>query len=148
MGNFFMIATVLKMVTNFNFFIQQSMPPETLVCDTTPSTWSAVLSSYIICKWICKCEVAVVQYVVCRLIRRKSLGSYPRSIMKKMKYENYFFGTFLSQQISGKNFEKKFLKSLSFEVSVKLQVPLLAYKINAHNMSGVRSQPVILTERL
>ena len=43
---------------------------------------------------------------------------------------------------------KMFLKNLLFGVDVKLKVPPLTYKINAHNMSGVRSQAVILTEGL
>ena len=43
---------------------------------------------------------------------------------------------------------KKFLKDLSFEIGVKLQVPPLTYKINTHNMSGVSSSAVILTEGL
>ena len=52
-----------------------------------------------------------------------------------------------SQQISGKNSESKwkiamksFSKNLSFEVDFKLQVPPLMYKINTHNISGVRNE--------
>ena len=37
---------------------------------------------------------------------------------------------------------------MSFGVDVKLSVPKLTYKINAYNMSGVRSKVVILTEGL
>ena len=33
---------------------------------------------------------------------------------------------------------KKLLKNLSFGVDFELQVPLLMYKIKAHNISGVR----------
>ena len=35
---------------------------------------------------------------------------------------------------------KYFLKNLSFGVDGKLYFPPLTYKINAHNMSGVRSK--------
>ena len=58
-----------------------------------------------------------------------------------------------AQQISGKNSESNkpvmfscFSKNLSYGIDVKLQVPPLIYKINAYNMSGVRSQAIILTE--
>ena len=51
-------------------------------------------------------DVAVVQYVVCWLIRRKSLGSYPRSVIKKKKKKNiYFFGDFLSADFWQKHWE-------------------------------------------
>ena len=43
---------------------------------------------------------------------------------------------------------KKFLKNLSFGVDIELQVPPFTYKIKAHNMSGVRSQAIILTDGL
>ena len=51
-----------------------------------------------------------------------------------------------SQQISGKNSEsklkhcnEKFSKNLSFGVDFKLKVPPLMYKINTHNISGMRN---------
>ena len=34
---------------------------------------------------------------------------------------------------------KNFLENMSFRVDVKLKVSALTYKINTHNMSGVRS---------
>ena len=49
------------------------------------------------------------------------------------------------QQSSGKNFKRKkncyekLLKNKSFRVDFTLKVPPLMYKINAHNLSGVRS---------
>ena len=43
---------------------------------------------------------------------------------------------------------KSFSKNLSFGVDFKLQVPPLMYKINTHNLSGVRSKAVILNEGL
>ena len=72
----------------------------------------------------------------------------------KMKYKKIFLrrlplSRFLAKTLRvNKTAMKKFLKTLSFGVDVKLQVPPLTYKINAHNMSGVRSQAVILTEGL
>ena len=60
-----------------------------------------------------------------------------------------------SQQISSKNSESKqkiamksFYKNLSFGDDLKLQVRPFTYKINAHNMSDVCSQAVILIEGL
>ena len=56
-----------------------------------------------------------------------------------MKYEKYFLGDFLSADFWQKTLRvnksamKKFLKNLSFEVDIKLLVPPLTYKINAHN---------------
>ena len=59
-----------------------------------------------------------------------------------------------SQQISGKNSQINkpaminFLKNLSLGVDVKVLVAPLTYKINAFNMTGVRSLAVILTKGL
>ena len=39
---------------------------------------------------------------------------------------------------------QRFLKNPSFRVDVKLQISSLTYKINAYNMSGVRSYAVIV----
>ena len=44
---------------------------------------------------------------VCWLIRRKNQGSSPRPDIKT-KYLKYFFGDFLSQQISAKNSENEY----------------------------------------
>ena len=43
---------------------------------------------------------------------------------------------------------KKFPKNMSHGADVKLQAPPLTYKINAHNMYGVRSWEVIMTGQL
>ena len=45
--------------------------------------------------WLNSNEVAIVQWVACWLIRRKSPGSSPRP-NNKIKYEKYFFGDILS----------------------------------------------------
>ena len=74
----------------------------------------------------------------------KTQGSSPRPDIKT-KYEKYFFGDFLPlsrflaktlkvNKISMKNFS-----NLSFGVDFELQVPPLMYRINAHNISGVRN---------
>ena len=51
-------------------------------------------------------EVAVAEYVVYRLIRRKSLGSYPRVSHQKCNMKNISAAT-SSQQISGENSKSK-----------------------------------------
>ena len=51
-------------------------------------------------------EVAVVQQVVCWLIRCKARVRIPGQ-SSKTKYEKYYFGDFLSQQICGKNSKNK-----------------------------------------
>ena len=83
---------------------------------------------------------------VCWLIRRLSQGSSPRPNIKT-KYKKYFFSAISFQQISGKNSVKvnkiamkSFSKNISLGVDYKLQVPPLMYKINKHNVSGVRNQ--------
>ena len=43
-----------------------------------------------------------------------------------------------SQQISDKNFEK-FLKNMSLGVNFKLKVTPLMYKINTHNIIGMKN---------
>ena len=101
----------------------------------------------------CFSEVAMVQYVVCRLIRRKILGSYPRSVIKneirKIFLRRVPLSRFLAKTLRvNKPAMKNFFKILLFGGNIKLQVPPLTYKINAHNMSGVRNQAVILTEGL
>ena len=90
-------------------------------------------------------QVVVVQQVVCWLIRRKARVRVPGLTSKRNTKS--ISSAISSQQISGKNSEcqnkiaiKSFSKNLSFEVGFKLQVPPLMYKINAHNISGVRNQ--------
>ena len=43
---------------------------------------------------------------------------------------------------------KEFLENVSFGVGVNLYIPPLSCKIHAHNMTGVRSLAVIITEGL
>ena len=60
---------------------------------------------------------------MCRVIRRKSLGSYPKSVIKKMKYEKYFFGDwqnflkcFVLLEMSDLEFERRsYVKYVSVE---------------------------------
>ena len=89
--------------------------------------------------------VAVVQQVVCWLIRRKARVRVPGQTSKQNT--KIISSAISSQQISGKNSEskkknchEKFLKKISFGVDFKLQVPPLMYKINTRNISGVRNQ--------
>ena len=90
--------------------------------------------SVCICATVENCNV-VVQCV--GLLDAKAWVCIPGQ-SSKMKYENISSATSSLSRFLAKN--------LSFGDDVKLQVPPLAYKINAHNMSGVRSQVVILTE--
>ena len=46
------------------------------------------------------------------------------------------------------NCHEKFPKNLSFGVDFKQLIPPIMYKINTHNISGVKSKAVILAERL
>ena len=90
-------------------------------------------------------DVAVVQQVVCWLIRRKARVRAPGQASKQNT--KCISSAISSHQISGKNSESKqkiamksFPKNLSFRVDFKLQVPQLMYKININNISGVRNQ--------
>ena len=89
-------------------------------------------------------EVAVVQQVVYWLIRRKARVRIPGQTSKRNTKS--ISSTISSQQISGKTLRinkiamKTFSKNLSFGVNFKLQVPPLMYKLNTHNISGVRNQ--------
>ena len=90
-------------------------------------------------------EVAVVQQVVCWLIRRKARM---RALGQKSKQNTKINSSAISSQhISGKNsgskkncHEKFHKRNLSFGIDFKLQVPALMYKIKTHNISGVRNQ--------
>ena len=84
--------------------------------------------------------------VVCRLIRHKSLGMYPRpDIITKYEKKKIFLRRLPLNSFLAKTLRvntpamKKFLKNLSYGVNVKLYIPPLTYKLNAHNMRGVRS---------
>ena len=65
-----------------------------------------------------------------------------------------FFRAVSSQQISAKALGvnksglKIFFQKQSFGVDLKLYISPLTYKINVHNMHGMRNQTVILTEGL
>ena len=75
---------------------------------------------------------------------------------RNMKKTKYFFGNFLSADFwqklrVNKSAMKQFLENLLFRIDIKQQVSLtvrLTSAINVHNMSGVRSKAVILTEEL
>ena len=76
--------------------------------------------------------------------RRKSLGSYPRSVIQNEIWKIFLRRLPLSRLMAktlrvNKAAMKKILKNLSFGVDVKLQVSPLLYKINTHNISGVRN---------
>ena len=71
------------------------------------------------------CEVAVLKYVVCRLIKRKSLSWYPRSVIKYEIWKIFLrpirLRRFLRRTLRvNKPALKKFLKNLAFGVDVKL----------------------------
>ena len=58
---------------------------------------------------------------------------------KKIFLRRFALSRFLAKTLRvNKPVMKKFLKNLSSGVDVKLVAPPLMYKINAHNMSGVR----------
>ena len=76
-------------------------------------------------------EVAIALYLVCWLIRRKAQvripGQTSKRNMKKLFLRRFPLNRLLAKTLTvNKPAMKKFLKNLS-------------YKINAHNMSGVRS---------
>ena len=56
----------------------------------------------------------------------------------KMKYKKKYFRRFPLSRFLAETAIINFLQK-SFGVDVKLQVPLITYKINARNMSGGRS---------
>ena len=73
------------------------------------------------------------------------MSSFLTTHRTKYEKKKNISSTFSSQQISGKNFEskkpatRKFVRNLTSGVDIKLSVPPLMYKINAYNMSGLRS---------
>ena len=79
---------------------------------------------------------------------------YPTSDIKTKYKKNVFLGLFPFSRFPARTLivnrlvMKKFPRNLSFVVDSKLQVPLVMYEINAHNISGVRNQTIILTEGL
>ena len=93
--------------------------------------------------------MVVCYYIFSQLIRSKARVRILGKLWKKT-----FFLANCCQQISGENYEsiklaiQKFLENLAFGADDKLYVRPLTYKINAHNMSGVKSYAVILTEGL
>ena len=84
-----------------------------------------MIKTRVLMKLVCVWKVAVVYFVVYRLIRPKSLGSQPRSVIKNEIWK-YFFVDHLSANFWQKLWEqnqiamKKFFKNLSFGVDVKL----------------------------
>ena len=61
--------------------------------------------------------------------------------MQKVFLRRFSLSRFLATTLrANKIAMKSFSKNLSFEVDLKLQIPPLIYKINTHNISGVRNQ--------
>ena len=86
-------------------------------------------------------DVAVVYQVVCWLIRRKARVRAPGQTSKQNTKSISSAISF--QQISDSKTKiamKSFSKNLSFRIDFKLYFPLLVYKINTYNISGVRNQ--------
>ena len=84
-------------------------------------------------------EFAVVQQVVCWLLRLKAWVRIPGKASKRNMEKKYISSAISSHQISGKNSEcqnkiamKKFPKNLAFGVNVKPQVLALMHEINAY----------------
>ena len=69
------------------------------------------------------------------VIRRKARVQAPGQISKQNTKS--ISSAITSQQISGK--KSQVSKNLSFGVDFKLKVPQLMFKINTHNISGVKN---------
>ena len=103
-------------------------------------------------------EFAIVQQVVCWLSRLKATVQIPgqTSSMKRNMKKKISSAPYSSKQISDKNSESKIKiamqsrsnTNLLFGVHFKLQVTSLMFKMNTHNICGMRSQVVILSKGL
>ena len=85
------------------------------------------------------CVSGIKPAIVSQYIVKFFSGSLKVSLKKK-KNRVPVISRFLAKTLRvNKPAMKNFLKNLSLGVDVKLYVPPLTYKINAHNISGVRS---------